>query len=282
MAALPPSSIETRSTCSEATLSRVWPTSVDPVKESFRTRGSLSTFSITPDEPLATSTFTTPAGSPASSIRWTTASVVNGVSEAGLTMAVHPAASAGPSFLVAIAAGKFHGVTITETPTGWRKVMIRLSPPGAVRTSPPTRAASSENHLKNSAAYRTSARASGKAFPFSSTINSARSSSRARIRSKVRLRISPRSRGAVAAHGWAASWAAATASSPCAASARPTSTSTCSVAGSTTGISPEPSTHLPPMKRPVLPPDFSSSRIAVIRLPPPGERYAGGSSPVSR
>ncbi len=203
--ALPPSSIETLSTWSAATLSRVCPTSVEPVNDSFRTRGSWSIFSITPEDPLATTTLTTPGGSPASCIRWTTASVVSGVSDAGLTMAVHPAASAGPIFLVAMAAGKFQGVIITATPTGWRTVMIRLSPAGESLTSPPIRGASSENHRKNSAAYRTSPRASLNALPFSSTINSARSSSRARIASKVRRRISPRSRGGVAPQGPSAS-----------------------------------------------------------------------------
>ena len=32
---------------------------------------------------------------------------------------MQPAASAGPILRVAIAAGKFHGVTSTQTPTGW-------------------------------------------------------------------------------------------------------------------------------------------------------------------
>jgi hypothetical protein len=51
-------------------------------------------------------------------MRWTTAKVVRGVSDAGLTIAVQPAARAGPIFRVAIAAGKFQGVIITLTPTG--------------------------------------------------------------------------------------------------------------------------------------------------------------------
>ena len=47
------------------------------------------------------------------------ASEVNGVSEAGLRISVHPAAIAGAIFRVAMAAGKFHGVINTETPIGW-------------------------------------------------------------------------------------------------------------------------------------------------------------------
>ena len=37
-------------------------------------------------------------------------SVVSGVSAAGLITTVQPAASAGPTFRVAMASGKFHGV----------------------------------------------------------------------------------------------------------------------------------------------------------------------------
>ena len=72
---------------------------------------------------------TTPAGSPASANSPASARAVSGVSDAGFTTAVHPAASAGPSLRVSIAAGKFHGVTISDTPTGWPIETIRLSPP---------------------------------------------------------------------------------------------------------------------------------------------------------
>ena len=41
------------------------------------------------------------------------ASAESGVSSAGLTTIVQPAASAGPSFRVIVAAGKFHGVMHT-------------------------------------------------------------------------------------------------------------------------------------------------------------------------
>jgi hypothetical protein len=43
---------------------------------------------------------------------------VSGVSLAGFKIHVHPAASAGAILRVAIAAGKFHGVMRTDTPTG--------------------------------------------------------------------------------------------------------------------------------------------------------------------
>ena len=64
---------------------------------------------------------------------------------------MHPAARAGAIFRAAIAAGKFHGVTSTAIPTGWRSTMILLVPPGAVWMSPRIRTASSAYQRKNSA-----------------------------------------------------------------------------------------------------------------------------------
>ncbi len=77
---------------------------------------------------------------------------MSGVSLAGFSTTVQPAASAGASLRVAIAAGKFHGVTSTETPIGWWSTMMCLSPAGARRKSPRTRTASSLNQRKNSVA----------------------------------------------------------------------------------------------------------------------------------
>ena len=64
--ALPPSSIEQFTTQSAASRNRPRPTSVDPVKDSFRTRGSCSIAVTTGAERRDGSTFTTPAGTPAS------------------------------------------------------------------------------------------------------------------------------------------------------------------------------------------------------------------------
>jgi len=50
---------------------------------------------------------TTPGGAPASSAITHNANALKGVSSEGLITAVQPAANAGPSFLVIIAAGKF-------------------------------------------------------------------------------------------------------------------------------------------------------------------------------
>ena len=68
----------------------------------------------------------TPAGTPASSASTAKAKAENGVSEAGRTTMVQPAASAAPVFLVIIAEGKFQGVIAAATPTGSRTTMSAL------------------------------------------------------------------------------------------------------------------------------------------------------------
>src|SRR5215472_18962847 len=95
---------------------------------------------------------TTPAGTPASSRIGISASMVSGVSDAGLSTTGQPAASAGPIFRVAIAAGKFHGVTSTATPAGRCWTKMRAPDDGARETSPMLRTASSAYQRKNSAA----------------------------------------------------------------------------------------------------------------------------------
>ncbi len=67
-------------------------------------------------------------------------------------MQVQPAASAGAILRVAMAAGKFHGVTSNAMPMGWYCTMMRLAPLGDTLISPLMRTASSENQRKNSAA----------------------------------------------------------------------------------------------------------------------------------
>ena len=106
-------------TLSAAPCRSLRPTSVDPVKEITRTRGSFSIAPTTaPDDRLG-STLTTPGGTPASSSTVISSSIVSGVSEAGLITTGHPAASAGAILRVPIAAGKFHGVTSTAMPAGF-------------------------------------------------------------------------------------------------------------------------------------------------------------------
>ena len=76
---------------------------------------------------------TTPAGTPASSRIGISASMVSGVSEAGFSTTGQPAASAGPILRVAIAAGKFHGVTSTAMPAGLCCTRMRAPEAGARR-----------------------------------------------------------------------------------------------------------------------------------------------------
>ncbi len=102
-----------------ASSSSVRPTSVEPVKDNLRVRGSSSIASATAPERRDGNTLTTPAGTPACSMPPARARAVSGVSDAGLSTTGQPAASAGPILRVAIAAGKFHGVMSTETPIGW-------------------------------------------------------------------------------------------------------------------------------------------------------------------
>src|SRR5216684_1668423 len=93
--ALPPNSIAVLSTWSAALCRSLRPTSVEPVKDTTRTRGSCSMASTTGPERRDGMTLTTPAGTPASSRIGISASMVSGVSDAGLSTTGQPAASAG-------------------------------------------------------------------------------------------------------------------------------------------------------------------------------------------
>lgn len=128
--ALPPSSIEVRSTLFVACAMSCLPTGVEPVKDTFRSLGSsMMGFEIADAEAPET-TLSTPAGSPASSIVCAKYWLVSGVRRAGLRTMVHPAATAGATLRVPIARGKFHGVMSRHGPTGLRTVSIRRLPSG--------------------------------------------------------------------------------------------------------------------------------------------------------
>jgi hypothetical protein len=129
--ALPPSSIETRSTLSAAWAIRVRPTSVEPVNDSLRVRPSLISGSITAPDRLVVTMLQTPAGSPASSRIPPRASIDRGVRAAGLMTTVQPAATAGPILRVPMAMGKFQGVMSRQGPTGCFMVSRRPLPLGA-------------------------------------------------------------------------------------------------------------------------------------------------------
>ena len=93
--ALPPSSRDTFFTVSALARMSSLPTSVEPVKESLRTRG------------LPVSSRPMPS--------------------AGLITTVQPAANAGATLRVIMALGKFQGVIAATTPTGCLMAMMRRS-----------------------------------------------------------------------------------------------------------------------------------------------------------
>ena len=130
---LPPSSSVTRLIVGAAPAAIWRPTSVDPVNAILATSGcSTSRWPTVAPEP--TSTFTTPSGIPASLAISSKRSAVMGVSTAGLSTTVLPAASAGASFQEAINSGKFQGVINPTTPSGSRTV--NACPPATGIVSP--------------------------------------------------------------------------------------------------------------------------------------------------
>jgi hypothetical protein len=127
----------------------------------------------------AVTTLSTPGGRPCSANRAAIRFIDSGVSCAGFTIMVQPAAIAGAILRAPIASGKFHGVTSRQGPTGCLSVSRRPEPLGSLDHRPLMRTASSANQRKNSAAYFTSAAASASGLPISSVTSSARSSTRA-------------------------------------------------------------------------------------------------------
>ena len=102
------------------------PTSVDPVKTILRTSGCETKRSPT-TEPLPGITMKTSSGSPASRASSARRIAVSGVSSAGLSTTVLPAASAGAKPQPAIGIGKFHGTMTPTTPSG--SLNVRSTPP---------------------------------------------------------------------------------------------------------------------------------------------------------
>ena len=121
LADFPPSSSVTRLIVRAAPAAIVRPTSVEPVNAIFATSGC-STSRAPHSEPGPATTLTTPSGIPASAAISAKRSAVSGVSSAGLSTTVLPAASAGASFHAAMTSGKFHGVMSPTTPRGSRTV----------------------------------------------------------------------------------------------------------------------------------------------------------------
>ena len=120
----PPSSSESRFSVPAASRMIPLPTSVEPVKAILSTRGS-RTIAIPTWPPGPVTTLNTPSGRPASRVRSANLSAVSGVSDAGLSTTVLPAARAGAIFHDASRNGKFHGTIAPTTPMGWRSVKVK-------------------------------------------------------------------------------------------------------------------------------------------------------------
>jgi hypothetical protein len=213
---LPPSSSDTRVTFRAASAIIADPISVEPVKPTFETRGSVTSAFPTLD-PGPGRTDIVPSGNPASARISASRSSESGVSDAGLTTIGFPHARAGEIFHVAITSGKFHGVMSAQTPTGSRSV---TSSPGSWTgtVSPKILLAAPPQYSRVSATIPTSSRASRIGLPTFRASICASSSSRSRTRTEARSNTRPRSVADVLGQGpsskaWAATSTARRASS---------------------------------------------------------------------
>src|SRR5579884_1675484 len=125
MGFLPPSSNEQCLKVLAVVVPMVRPTALDPVNETARTSGC-SSIGPPASGPKPATMLTTPLGTPASVRTRTRLKVDNGVSCAGLITQVLPQTKAGRSFHDGIAMGKFQGVIMAQTPSGWRTAMANL------------------------------------------------------------------------------------------------------------------------------------------------------------
>src|SRR4051812_23758451 len=122
---LPPISRWTFLNVGAAAWLTIRPTWVEPVKETTLTRSSV-VIGVPISGPSPVTMLTTPLGIPASIRVWTKFSAESGVWDAGLKTTVLPQTSAGMIFHEGIAIGKFHGVMIEQTPSGWRMDIANL------------------------------------------------------------------------------------------------------------------------------------------------------------
>jgi hypothetical protein len=141
LALLPPSSRVQRFTCSAQPAMIRLPTAVDPVNATLRTSGCVTKRSPT-TEPLPGMTVSTPSGRPASRASSPIRTAVRGVSSAGFTTTVLPAARAGAIPQARIGIGKFQGTMMPTTPSGSWNVTSR--PPGTGICRPNSRSGAAE------------------------------------------------------------------------------------------------------------------------------------------
>jgi hypothetical protein len=93
------------------------PVRSEPVNATLATRGC-STSGVPTSAPNPVTTFTTPGGNPARTIRSMNSSSEAEVYSEGLITTVLPAASAGASFQAVSSSGEFHGMMQATTPSG--------------------------------------------------------------------------------------------------------------------------------------------------------------------
>ncbi len=126
---LPPSSRKTFLSVGAAAAMIARPVAVEPVKDTMSMRGSVESTAATSLERGVT-TLRTPAGmSVCSATSRPSSAATQGVSGAGLSTTVQPAARAGPTLARLIWVGTFHGVIAATTPTGSRRTVRRLAIP---------------------------------------------------------------------------------------------------------------------------------------------------------
>ena len=164
--AFPPSSRD--SFFNPARLANHFPTLVDPVKLIFFKASDSVIASPTCSLSFVTITSKASLGTPASYANSTNFNAHKGVTSLGFNKIEHPLANAAATFLVTIAAGKFHGQINPTTPTGCLITEHRLDVDvDDGMFLPYALVASSENHSTNEFAYATSPNASLLGFPFS-------------------------------------------------------------------------------------------------------------------
>src|SRR6185437_15398810 len=121
----PPSSSEQCLKFCAAAAPTMRPTSEEPVKDTASTK-AFSTIGAPASGPNPVTMLMTPFGNPASTSARTKLKVESGVSSAGLITQVLPQTMAGSNFQEGMAMGKFQGVIMPQTPTGFRTAMANL------------------------------------------------------------------------------------------------------------------------------------------------------------
>ena len=169
------------------------PDRVEPVNDTTFTSSCVDSTVPTSGPPVTR--LTTPGGTPASSSTLTKLTADSGVSDDGLNTTVLPQTSAGTIFHDGIAIGKFHGVIIAQTPSGWRTDIANLSRSSDGTVWPYMRRPSPAMKNVMSIASCTSPRVSSSTLPISRVMSRANVSLRSAISCAARNSISAR-RGA--------------------------------------------------------------------------------------